>query len=116
MGDTVDSETDGDLTDDTDRTVVSLGGDGLPGSAGQAELELPPDATPDETAAITSVVAAHLRDRAVAAAAITDSEPTWEDSQWQFAGRLAGLDRLPARVTDGAPTDEWTAASRADRF
>jgi hypothetical protein len=116
MADTVDHGTDADSTESTDGTVVSLDSDGRPDSAGRAKLELPPDATTDEAAAITSVVAAHLRDRAAAAAATTNSEPTWEDAKWQFAGRLAGLDSLPARVTDGAPTDEWTAASRSDRF
>lgn len=117
MTDTIDHESDGDPTDDTDRSGISFAGGGLPDSDGRAELEVPPDATTDEAAAITSVVAAHLRDRAVTTAvAATDSEPTWDGRKWQFAGRLAGLDSLPARVTDGAPTDEWTAASRADRF
>ncbi len=81
-------------------------------------LTVPADAGPEETAAITAAVGAHLRDRAAAAAAAAadDDEETWDGRRWTFAGRTRTLDGRAARVPDGAPTDAWTAAGRADRF
>jgi hypothetical protein len=84
-----------------------------------AALELPADAGPEETAAITAAVGAHLRDRAAAAAAAADAdddEETWDGRRWTFAGRTRALEGRAARVPDGTPTDAWTAAGRTDRF
>ena len=81
-------------------------------------LSIPDDADSDEAAAIAAVVGAHLRDQAaLAAAAEGESAETWEGKKWAFAGRVDGLQgRRSARVPDGAPTDEWTASGRTDRF
>ncbi len=81
-------------------------------------LTVPADAGPEETAAITAAVGAHLRDRAAAAAAAAadDDEETWDGRRWTFAGRIQAVDGRAARVPDDAPTDAWTAAGRADRF
>jgi hypothetical protein len=78
-------------------------------------LSLPPDADPDEAAAVVAAVHAHLRDgRARDAGA--PPEETWEGDRWRFAGRVAALQGRTARVPDGAPTDGWAAAGRTDRF
>ena len=85
-------------------------------------LSIPDDADAEEAAAIAAAVAAHTGDSeraaaAVAAATAADAEPTWEGERWGFAGRVASTDgRRIHRVPDGAPTDRWTAAGRADRF
>jgi hypothetical protein len=85
-------------------------------------LSIPDDADDAEAAAVAAAVAAHVRDAeraaaAVAAAAAADSGPTWNGEKWRFAGRLASTGgRRIGRVPDGAPTDEWTAAGRADRL
>lgn len=80
-------------------------------------VELPPDASTSEAAAIMAAIGAHLQDR-VAAAAAADGEKTgtWQGSKWRFAGRLANTQEHPGRVPDGAPTDPWTASGRSDRF
>ena len=81
-------------------------------------LSLPADASPDEAAAIVAAVSAHMRDQlaAAAAAAATDDEPTWEGKRFEFAGRVEGLTGRTERVPMDAPTDEWTATGRLDRF
>ena len=84
-------------------------------------LSISGDADDEAAAAIAAAIAAHVSDgeraaAAVAAAAI-DSEPTWNGEKWTFAGRVdATTGRQIERVPDGAPTDKWTAAGRADRF
>ena len=84
-------------------------------------LSIPDDADDAEAAAIAAAIAAHVSDTervaaAVAAAAET-SEPTWDGERWRFAGRVESTSRRRVgRVPDGAPTDEWTAAGRVDRF
>lgn len=114
MSDTDDHSTDTELTGRTDSIAGSL--DANSGNPDETrQLRLPPDATADEAAAITSVVAAHLADQAAAAASV-DPNPTWDGDKWQFAGRLSSLGDRPVRVTDDVPTDEWTAASRSDRL
>ena len=82
------------------------------------DITIPENADPDEAAAIVAAIGAHMRDQeAAAAAAEGDDEETWQGEQWTFAGRIEGLQgRSIRRVPDGAPTDAWTAASRADRF
>jgi hypothetical protein len=82
------------------------------------DLVIPENADPDEAAAIIAAIGAHMRDQeAAAAAAAGDDEETWHGEKWTFAGRIEGLQgRSIQRVPDGAPTDAWTAASRADRF
>jgi hypothetical protein len=84
-------------------------------------LSIPDDADDAEAAAIAAAIAAHLSDAERAAAAVAaaaaKSEPTWDGRKWRFAGRLdSTADRRIGRVPDGAPTDAWTAAGRADRF
>lgn len=77
------------------------------------------DAADDEAAAIAAAIAAHLRDRqaaAAAAAASGDDEDGESRRSWAFAGRLAGIGESAGRPPTTAPTDGWTAASRADRF
>jgi len=80
-----------------------------------AALDVPDDATDDEAAAIAAVVGAHLRDLEAQAAEEGDEE-TWTGKKWSFAGRLRSARGRAARVPDGAPTDAWAAAGRADRF
>lgn len=83
------------------------------------DLSLPDDADAEEAAAIVAAIGAHIRDQqaAAAAAAAEGDEDTWQGEKWTFAGRIEGLQgRSLQRVPDGAPTDAWTAASRADRF
>ena len=84
-------------------------------------LSIPDDADDTEAAAIAAAVAAHVSDAERAAAAVAaaaaESGPTWDGEKWRFAGRLESTGgRRIGRVPDGAPTDEWTAAGRADRF
>jgi hypothetical protein len=82
-----------------------------------AALSIPEDADGEEAAAIAAAIGAHLtdRERAAAAAAAEETE-TWSGEKWAFAGRLDSTGGTPGRVTDGTPTDAWTAAGRADRF
>jgi hypothetical protein len=90
------------------------------------DLMIPPTAAPAEAAAIAAAVGAHVRDQraaAVAAAAASASaspwaadEPGWHGRRWPFAGRLEGLGGHPERVPEGAPTDDWTAVERVERF
>jgi len=78
-----------------------------------------PDATTDEAAAIAVVLGAHMTDqqRTAAAAAGDDQQPSWKGKQWQFAGRLEKtIRRGGVRIRADAPTNEWTAAGRADRL
>jgi hypothetical protein len=80
-------------------------------------LDVPADATADETAAIVAVVGAHLRDQEAAAAAADDGgTESWNSSRWTFAGRMDALQGRTERVPNGAPRDEWTASSRSRRF
>lgn len=85
---------------------------------GDTRVSLPPDAAPDEAAAIVAAVGAHLRDREAAAAAAAAGEESddWDGDRWRFAGRLATTTGRGGRVPRGAPTDDWTAAGRRDRF
>jgi hypothetical protein len=87
-------------------------------TAREFDLDVPADATPEEAAAISAAVGAHLQaEAAAAAAAATDEGETWDGSRWAFSGRVDAVGGgRAARVPDGAPTDRWTAAGRADRF
>jgi hypothetical protein len=84
-------------------------------------LDIPDDADEEEAAAIAAAVGAHLRARAAAAAAAAAAaeaadEPSWNGRRWAFAGKVRNLQGRDVRVPDGAPTDAWSAAGRADRF
>jgi hypothetical protein len=80
-------------------------------------LSIPPDATPEEAAAITAALEAHLATVRAAAADDTETEPGWTGRRWAFAGRLeATTGDAGRRVPDGTPADAWTAAARRDRF
>ena len=80
-------------------------------------IDIPDDASDPEAAAIVAAVGAHLTDRdRAAAAAAAESEPTWEGKRWTFAGRVEATQDRTHRVPTSAPTDEWTAAGRTDRF
>ncbi|ERH09372.1 MAG: hypothetical protein J07HX64_01125 [halophilic archaeon J07HX64] len=70
-------------------------------------------ATRAESAAVAAALAVYLDDWGDDTG--TDTE-TWDGKRFQFAGRIAGLTGCARRVPRGAPTDEWTAAGRADRF
>ena len=76
------------------------------------------DAATDEAAAVAVAIGAHLRDQELAAAAAAaDDEPDgWAGRRWAFGGRLDRDRDAVVRVPDGAPTDPWTAAGRADRL
>jgi hypothetical protein len=82
-------------------------------------LSLPPTATDEEAAAIAVAIGAYIRDQRAAAAALAtqaDEEETWDGKRWKYAGRLEGTQGRAERVPADAPTDEWTASSRAERF
>ena len=81
------------------------------------ELRLPETASTAEAAAIAAAVETYARERATAA----DGDDTvdtdgWEGERFAFAGRLESTGTPSGRVPLGAPTDRWTAASRADRY
>ena len=76
-------------------------------------LRVPPTATPRETAAITAAVHAHT---ATEEGTPGEESATWDGKRFQFAGRIAAVTGTPRRVPRGAPTDEWTALGRSDRF
>ena len=82
------------------------------------ELDIPDDATDEETAAIAAAIGAHLHDHAlaVAAAAAAGEAETWDDRRWSFAGRVRAQQHRTVRVPREAPTDPWTAAGRTERF
>ncbi|ADB60619.1 hypothetical protein Htur_1734 [Haloterrigena turkmenica DSM 5511] len=81
------------------------------------ELDVPDDASDEETAAIAAAIGAHLHDQALAAAAAAaNGEETWDDRRWSFAGRIRSQQHRTVRVPREAPTDPWTAAGRTDRF
>ncbi|WP_227354397.1 acc operon protein [Haladaptatus salinisoli] len=77
-------------------------------------LDVPPDATDEEAAAIAAAISAHLR--AQEAAAAEGEEPDWEGGRWRFAGKISQLQNRDVRVPRGAPTDPWAAAGRTTRF
>jgi hypothetical protein len=82
-------------------------------------LRVPSDATPAEAAAIVAAVGAHISDQQAAAVAAAEANETgkpWEGTRFQFAGRVEGLTGVSRRVPTDAPTDEWTATGRLDRF
>jgi hypothetical protein len=66
-----------------------------------------------ETAAIAAALAEYLDEP-------TDDQDeaveSWDGKRFRFAGRIDGVMNGPRRVPRGAPTDNWTAAGRADRF
>ena len=77
----------------------------------------PTEADPAETAAVVAAVHAHLRaERAAAARGDETEAETWDGRRWRFAGRTSAVRGRASRVPEGAPTDPWTAAGRADRF
>ena len=82
-------------------------------------VSLPPSATDEEAAAIAAAIGAHLNDQQAAAAAAQaaqDGEESWDGKRWGYAGRLEGTQGRTARVPTTAPTDEWTASGRTERF
>ena len=87
-----------------------------------AALEISPDATDEEAAAIAAAIGAYLTERQQLRARLRGeaeeegAEETWDGRRWSFAGRLAATRGRSGRVPDGTPTDGWTAAGRADRF
>jgi hypothetical protein len=103
-----------DTTDETDADGTPGTGDSLTLTVGGEDVtvSLPPDADPEETAAIACAVGAHLQDRArAAAAAESDDEPETVDA-WTLAGRMrsVGRSRWPDDVRQG---EEWKAAARS---
>ncbi len=81
----------------------------------QYRLNIPDAASPDEAAAISAVVGAHLRDAEVAAAEDEPPDP-WAQRRWSFAGRIESLQGRRVRLRDGVSSDAWTASGRTDRF
>ena len=79
-------------------------------------LDVPPDATDAEVAAIAVAVCAHLDQCAAVAALDAETDSSRADERWRFAGRLAALGAARRRIPAGAPADDWTAAGRTDRF
>jgi hypothetical protein len=82
-------------------------------------IRVPPAATPAEAAAIAAAIGAHISDQqaaAMATAKANEGGERWEGTRFQFAGRVEGLTGVSRRVPTDAPTDEWTATGRLDRF
>ena len=81
-------------------------------------LTVPETASVEEAAAIAAAIGTHLRDQQAAAAALAaqSEDVTWEGKRWAYAGRLDGLTGRAERVPASAPTDEWTASGRTERF
>jgi hypothetical protein len=77
------------------------------------ELTVPDDADPTEVAAIAAALEVHL---AAEREGEESGEVTWDGKRFQFAGRIAALKGIRRRVPREAPTDEWTALGRADRY
>lgn len=113
-----DSAADGDATPADEQSDDSADASAPEHASTLSGLTIPDDASDAEAAAIVAAVGAHLRDSEAAAAeaAAGESEPTWDGERWTFAGRVERLRNRRVRVPDGAPTDAWTAAGRADRF
>jgi len=65
-----------------------------------------------ESAAIAAAIAEYIDEET----AETDSEESWNGKRFAFAGRIRAVTGVSRRVPRNAPTDEWTAAGRADRF
>jgi hypothetical protein len=90
------------MTDDSTTPTDGVGEDLLRAGATRAE-----------SAAVAAALAVYLDDEGDDTGA---DAGTWNGKRFQFAGRIAGLTGCARRVPRGAPTDEWTAAGRADRF
>jgi hypothetical protein len=74
-------------------------------------------ASDEEAAAIVAAISAHRHAMAAAAAAAATDDPSASSQRsWRFAGRLSGLKGTTSRPPSSTPTDDWTAAGRADRF
>ena len=102
---------DASVRGDTADNASARGGPDRPTVAGRIR-KLPATATPREAAAIVAAIGVHLD-----AEDDESEEPeTWDGKRFHFAGRTEGLTGIPRRVPRGAPTDEWTAAGRSDRF
>jgi hypothetical protein len=69
-------------------------------------------ASPREAAAIAAALAEYLDEQD----GDDDRKETWDGKRFQFAGRIRGVTGVSRRVPCNAPTDDWTAAGRADRF
>ncbi|WP_435095175.1 acc operon protein [Halarchaeum sp. P4] len=84
------------------------------------QVDAPESASAEEAAAVVAAIEAHLSEQrarlAAAARAARQDEPSWDGEKWRFAGRLEAIGAEGGRVPDGAPTDAWSAAGRADRF
>lgn len=83
--------------------------------AAPSELQLPPDATPDEAAAIIAAVEEWLAAEARAAADGQPAAEGWDGRRFAFAGRVEKLTGEPVAVPTGAPADPWTAMGRVRR-
>lgn len=79
-------------------------------------LAIPDRASPAETAAIIAAVEAQLATER--AQRKTDDEDEDRDGrEWTLLARLEAVrGGTVRRIPSTAPSDEWTAAARADRF
>lgn len=75
------------------------------------EPDLPATATTDEAAAVAAALAVHLDDEKR-----DPDTDTWDGKRFQFAGRIAAVTGTPRHIPRGAPTDDWTAVGRSDRY
>lgn len=77
------------------------------------DLDIQPDATPSEAAAITAALSAHLSQRERTEE--SDDQPTWTGEKWRTSGRLAATTGRHLRIPDTVPVNPWRAAERLDR-
>ena len=81
------------------------------------DLEISDSATSAEAAAIAAAVGVYLdAERTGADAGETAGDDAWDGDRWRFRGRIEALQSRSVRVPDGAPTEPWRAAGRAEQF
>ena len=78
------------------------------------DIRIPDDANASEAAAITAVLRTLAAEAKAQAAAGGSADPSRDP--WEFTGRVEGLQSRRVRAPSGAPTDDWSAAGRTDRF
>lgn len=81
-----------------------------------SRLTVPESASPDEAAAIVAAVEAHLAAERRTDTGSSSEEPAWTGRRWRFAARIETTQSRSVRVPLDAPSDDWTAAGRTDRY
>ncbi len=78
------------------------------------KLHIPPDASPEEAAALAAAIDAHL--------AVTGSDEGADDGEtgngrrWRLQSRIETVTGCSGRVPRQAPVDMWRAANRMELY